>query len=138
MASLRKPQFVTARSIEGAELFLQQRFINKESHVFLALDEEEMHAMGFVQIYPSFTSVGLGLLYVLNDLYVHPQYRQQGLAQALLEKTRSAAIEAGALKIILQTALSNTMAQKLYESCGYRKEELFLTYNLSFSSDLND
>jgi len=115
--------------LEGAELFLQQRLLKNESHVFLAMNEEETQAIGFVQIYSSFTSVGLGIIYLLNDLYVHPHYRKQGVAQALLDKVRLAACEAGAKKIILQTALSNTNAQKLYESCGYSKEELFLTYS---------
>jgi ribosomal protein S18 acetylase RimI-like enzyme len=116
--------------LEAAESFLSQRLAKKESLIFLATDETETEPMGFMQIYPSFTSVGLNAIYIVNDLYVPPQHRKKGVAHALLAKAQLSAVEARVRKIVLQTAITNTAAQTLYESCGYKKEEHFLTYNL--------
>ena len=52
---------------EGAKRFLNERMAGNESVIYLALDENN-EPMGFVQLYPSFTSVGMKKLWVLNDL----------------------------------------------------------------------
>lgn len=115
---------------QAAESFLNQRLMNNESLIFLATNETEEEGMGFMQIYRSFTSIDLGTVSILNDLYVHPQHRKKGIASALLIQARQAALDLGDKEIILQTAVSNSTAQRLYESCGYIKDELFLTYSL--------
>ena len=43
---------------QGAEAFLTERLNQKDSVIFIALTPQGQ-AMGFVQLYPSFTSVGM-------------------------------------------------------------------------------
>jgi hypothetical protein len=43
--------------LEGAREFLKARILNDESVVFMAVDGE--HPVGFVQLYPSFSSVSM-------------------------------------------------------------------------------
>ena len=53
-------------------------------------------ALGFMQLYPSFSSVSLKRLWVLNDLFVRPSVRRGGVARRLLERARAWAVETGA------------------------------------------
>ena len=52
--------------------FVAKQFIvrmkNGESVIYLAMDDNN-EAMGFVQLYPSFTSVGMNKMWILNDLW---------------------------------------------------------------------
>ncbi|MCI0713941.1 MAG: GNAT family N-acetyltransferase [Chloroflexi bacterium] len=113
--------------IEGARRFLRTRLENNESVVFIAVDDEG-HGLGFVQLYPSFTSTSMRKLWILNDLFVTKEARGTGVATALLERARVYAIETHARGLTLQTAIDNEAAQKLYEKLGWRRDEEFYTY----------
>lgn len=76
---------------------------------------------GFVLLYPSFSSVSMGSIWVLNDLFVHRDHRKQGIARKLMQAAQTFASETGAIRITLSTAINNTQAQALYESEGMRK-----------------
>ena len=64
-------------NLEGARRFLSERLANKESVIFLASNEEE--GLGFIQLYPTFSSIVLKRMWILNDLYVLPDARRQGV-----------------------------------------------------------
>src|SRR5436189_3016398 len=65
-----------------ARAFLQERISRKESVVFLA--EAMGRGVGFMQLYPSFTSMGAARIWILNDLFVAPDHRRGGVASELL------------------------------------------------------
>ena len=48
-----------------------------------------------------------------------------------MERARAHAVESGALRIDLETAVDNTIAQELYESLGYIRETQFYKYSLN-------
>lgn len=108
----------------GARAFLRARIAREESVIFLARDEDG-RARGFVQLYPTFSSVTLAARWILNDLYVAPEARRSGVGRALLERAREHAIESGANGLVLATAEDNRSAQALYESCGWRRDGFF-------------
>ena len=116
---------------EGARRFLLERLAAGESVIYLACEPgvETVSDLGFMQLYPSFTSVGLARIWVLNDLFVWPGARGRGIGRALLERARLHARETGARRVDLQTARTNLVAQSLYEAFGYEKSELFLQYS---------
>ena len=116
----------------GARRFLQQRVASGESVIFLAsaVSAGESEDLGFTQLYPFFTSVGLARTWVLNDLFVVPEARGRGVGRALLERARDHARSTGARRVDLQTARTNTSAQALYESFGYERNDAFLQYSL--------
>lgn len=90
-----------------------------------------LNCAAFVQLYPSFSSVSMGPIWVLNDLFVHPDYRQQGIARKPLQASKQLASERGVLRISLSTELSNKQAQALYQSEGYAQDTKFMYYELS-------
>jgi ribosomal protein S18 acetylase RimI-like enzyme len=113
-----------------ARAFLQARLGAGDSVVYLA--EDEGTAVGFVQLYPLFSSTAPrpGRIWLLNDLYVVPAARGGGVGRRLMDRARQLAEETGARSIELTTARSNTQAQALYESLGYRRDEEFFSYSL--------
>ena len=64
-----------------------------------------------------------GLDVYLEELYVVPARRGQGIGRALLEATMATAREAGATHIDLNTGETDTAARSLYESAGFTNRE---------------
>jgi ribosomal protein S18 acetylase RimI-like enzyme len=115
--------------IKRAIDFLNSRFKNKDSVILIAQSKEDI--IGFIQLYPSFSSVGMERIWILNDLFVDQKFRRQSIAKNLMEAARKHAEETGALRIELATQVSNLFAQNLYESLGYVKNESFFHYSLT-------
>ena len=125
-------QFYGQRSdLPAARAFLEERLRREESVIFLAVDGEGGNeALGFTQLYPSFSSVSVRRLWILNDLFVRPGLRRGGVGRRLLERAREWAIETDAKGLMLATAVSNAAARALYESCGWRRDDEFEHYVL--------
>ena len=125
-------QFYGQRSdLPAARGFLRDRIERDESVIYLAYANGG-EAAGFTQLYPSFSSVSLKPLWILNDLFVRSDVRRGGVGRALLERARRHALETGAKGLVLSTGLTNKAAQTLYESCGWLKDEEFFQYHLFF------
>lgn len=112
----------------GAREFLAERLRRDESVIFLASDDTG--ALGFTQLYPSFTSAGMGRTFILNDLFVDDEARGRGVATALLRRAAGFARESGAARLTLSTETTNTAAQALYAREGWQRDDAFLTYTL--------
>lgn len=87
-------------------------------------------AVGFTQLYPSFSSLSLARAFVLNDLFVAEAARRQGIASQLLAAATTLARSFDAVALTLSTALDHHHAQALYEASGWRRDTDFFTYNL--------
>jgi GNAT superfamily N-acetyltransferase len=114
-----------------ARSFLQERIAKKESVIFLA--EIEGRGVGFVQLYPSFTSTGATRIWILNDLFVAPDRRGSGIAGMLLGAAATFAKETAAARLSLATNVTNHAAQALYERHGWKKDTEFLHYHLTMA-----
>lgn len=110
--------------------FLHNRIQREESVIFVAFAEGQKKAMGFTQLYPSFSSVSLKRLWVLNDLFVDPLFRKKGVATALMNTARQLAEDTASKGLQLETGKNNVHAQALYEKLGYVKELDYYVYNL--------
>jgi GNAT superfamily N-acetyltransferase len=120
-------QFYQQPSDPGkVQIFLEMRLKNKESVIFMALRAGK--PVGFVQLYPSFTSVGTARIWILNDLYVDETNRRSGVARELTEYVISFARETGASKVLLETSADNAKAQALYENLGFLRETSMFHY----------
>jgi ribosomal protein S18 acetylase RimI-like enzyme len=114
-----------------AELFLRERLRNGESIVLVAVTPGAgAGPIGFVQLYPTFSSLLCGRAWVLNDLFVAESARRSGVACALMNAAADAARGAGVNSISLSTAHDNLAAQALYTKLGYVLDEEFRTYSL--------
>lgn len=113
--------------IEAAVAFLNARFENKDSVIYAASDHDRI--VGFTQLYPCHSSVAMGRIWILNDLYVKESFRNKQVAKQLMRAANNHALETGALRIELATQVTNIPAQKLYESMGYKQNRAFFQYS---------
>jgi ribosomal protein S18 acetylase RimI-like enzyme len=118
------------RPLEEVRAFLAARLQKGDSTLLLARDASGT-AQGFVHLYPYFSSLALAPAFLLSDLYVSPSARRQGVGELLMNAARAHAEANGACGLQLETAKTNLAGQALYESLGYVKDEVYLTYWLS-------
>jgi ribosomal protein S18 acetylase RimI-like enzyme len=115
--------------VKAARHFLQARFEAGQSVLFIA--EREGLALGFTQLFPSFSSVSMARVFVLDDLYVAEAARRQGVGEALLDMAAAYARALGAVRLSLSTAIDNLPAQALYEREGWARDQRFFAYHLA-------
>lgn len=122
-------------NIELAKNFLQARLDKNESVIFVATvnDKNDVIPVGFTQLYPRFSSRRAIKIWVLNDLYVEPKYRKQGIGESLINIALKYAKQDRTSHVELSTAVDNYIAQSLYESIGFKKRNPgthFFNYNI--------
>jgi GNAT superfamily N-acetyltransferase len=112
----------------GAKNFLTDRIINKESEIFVAVNDEKL-LMGFIQLYPLFSSTRMKRLWLLNDLYVNEKYRGKEVSVALMNEAKVFATKTHSAGLIIETEKSNTIGNTLYPKVGF---ELDVEHNFYF------
>lgn len=112
--------------LDGARRYLAERLERGESVIFAVVEDGQ--ALGFTQLYPSFSSVSMKQIWILNDLFVAEDTRRQGIGAWLLRAARDHASGTGAVRLALSTAATNTKAQALYERDGWKRDTEFLHY----------
>ncbi len=116
----------------AARAFLQARFEHGQSLVFIAHDGAR--PVGFTQLYPSFSSVSLARVFILNDLFVAATHRRAGVGTELLDAAVGYARAMGAVRLSLNTDVGNTTAQALYEAKGWKREQKYFAYHLALGA----
>lgn len=116
--------------LEAARHFIGERLKKEDSAIFIASVEGQ--AVGFFQLFPSFTSAWMRPTWILNDLYVLESHRKGGLGRQLLQKAIDFSRETGAKRLTLNTAKDNLPAQALYEAMGLKQETVFWSYTMEF------
>ena len=116
-----------ASDLAAARAFLRSRLDHGESVVFIASAGER--PVGFAQLYPSFSSVTLARVFLLNDLFVEATARRSGVASRLLAALEAHAWSLDATRVTLFVARPNTTGQALYASRGWTKDDAFFVYH---------
>ena len=112
-----------------ARRFLAERLSQRQSTVLVA-EATDGEAFGFVQLYPCFSSIRAAPVFILSDLFVAPSARGGGVGRLLMEAAARFARATGAVGLELATARTNVPAQRLYESLGWQRDEVFYQYGL--------
>ena len=108
--------------LEKTRSSIQQRLERKDSIIFIAVSDT---ILGFSQLYPSFTTIGIQEIWILNDLFIKPEYRQNGVAKMLIDHILDYSKDTNRKKVILSTAYNNDKAQRLYEKLGFTKTKFY-------------
>jgi GNAT superfamily N-acetyltransferase len=96
---------------------------------FIARDDEQ-RAIGFASLFWTWATTRGGRLGVMNDLYVSPDARGSGAAEALIEACRQRCEQRGAVALEWQTAVDNRRAQAVYHRVGGQRSDRWLDYTL--------
>lgn len=140
---LLTPLFVTYREFYGepaleasSRAFLEKRLRREESVIYLALPaDDDRKLLGFCQLYPSFSSLSLQRVWILNDIYVAEHARRQLVADHLIRAAKKMARQTQAVRMRASTSSNNKVAQKVYESIGFREDTQFKNYVLPVSEE---
>ena len=116
-------------NMEECHDFLRDRLTNQEAIIFIAYLDDE--AAGFTLLYPSFSSVSRAPILILNDLFVSPDSRKKGIGIELLNCAVEFGKKYGAVRLHLETEISNSSAQSLYEKEGWTRDSE--TYHYSYT-----
>lgn len=117
LLDLYRVYFKQKSSPEAGATFLMERMERKESVIFVSDDEGEL--AGFIQLYPIFSSVRLQKIWMLNDLFVLPEYRGKHISKQLIDSAKQLVHETGAAGILLETEKSNEIGNYVYSSAGF-------------------
>jgi len=109
-------------AIESATTFLNERILNNDSEIYVA-ENEEKQLVGFVQLYPLFSSTRMKKLWLLNDLFVNPEHRSKGISIGLIEKAKQLVKDTKACGMFLETEKSNFVGNNLYPKTGFKLNE---------------
>jgi GNAT superfamily N-acetyltransferase len=99
------------------------RFIAPSEDGMLLGAWREDELLGYACLYWHFTSLVPAETVLMNDLYVEPDARGEGVGRALIEASAGVARERGAHHLEWATAPDNKTAQRLYDSTGAERSE---------------
>ena len=116
-----------AGNLAAAHSFLAERFDHGESIAFIAIAAGT--SVGFAQLYPSYSSVSLSRVFILNDLFVVEAVRGQRVASQLLSAVEAYAWSFGASRVTLNVARTNVSAQQIYTARGWRQDDQFFMFH---------
>ncbi|WP_196138664.1 GNAT family N-acetyltransferase [Aliikangiella sp. G2MR2-5] len=119
--------YATSPTEESCTAFIKERLVKSDSLLFVAKSEGKL--AGFVQIYPSFSSVAMQKVWILNDLFVSREYRCRGIAGKLLKTVEKNGRTKNIFSIKLATEVTNHLAAKLYQSHGFKRIDNFHYYS---------
>jgi GNAT superfamily N-acetyltransferase len=94
------------------------RFVDPSEDGMLLGAWREDELAGYACLYWHFTSLVPAETVLMNDLYVDPSARGEGVGRALIEASAAVARKRGAHHLEWMTAPDNKTAQRLYDSTG--------------------
>jgi GNAT superfamily N-acetyltransferase len=97
--------------------------------VQLIARDDDGAAIGFATVFWSWSTLAAARLGVMNDLYVTPEARGSGAAEALIQACAEQARGHGATALSWQTARDNARAQAVYGRVGASRSE-WIDYSL--------
>jgi GNAT superfamily N-acetyltransferase len=104
-----------ARDDAHNRAFLTRFLAPSDDGLLLLARDEAGTALGFANLYWTFSSVAAEGHALMNDLFVADTARGGNVGHALIEAAAAAARERGHNRMSWQTALDNRKAQRLYE-----------------------
>ena len=101
-------------------LFLDQNFVRLALASRILVSDTSTVSIYYIQfkLYPCFSSVRLQPIYILNDLFVHQNYRNNGVGSALINEAKSICISNNIAGLQLETSNLNR-ANELYKKSGF-------------------
>ncbi len=115
--------------IATPELLTEWIFDKEKAEVLFAMVEEK--EVGFALFFHNFsTFLGRAGIY-LEDLYVEPMYRQQGIGKALLQELARLAVARGCGRLEWWCLDWNQSSVGFYQSLGAEAMSEWTTYRLS-------
>jgi GNAT superfamily N-acetyltransferase len=115
--------FTGGNRLDESGRFLEERLARDESVVFVARDSED--AIGFIQLYPLWSSWYCRRIWFLSDLYVKDDARKRGVGRRLVERVIEHARETGAVSVMVELPRREPHLEEFYRRLGFGRDEVF-------------
>ncbi len=109
--------------LNSAKKFLADRIKEGDSKIYIC-ENNKNELVGFIQLYPLFSSTRIKKLWLLNDLFVKTEYRGRGISMKLIGRAKQLIKDSSACAMFLETEKSNFIANNLYVKAGFELNEL--------------
>lgn len=110
------------RDLKGASQFLTDRITKGESEIFVH-ETDQKKLTGFTQLYPLFSSTRMKRIWLLNDLYIKPDFRGQHISKQLINAAKDLARATNAAGVSLETERSNQIGNMLYLATDFEMDK---------------
>jgi GNAT superfamily N-acetyltransferase len=115
--------FTGGDRLDESRRFLEERLVRDESVIFIARDGEE--AVGFIQLYPLWSSWYCRRIWFLSDLYVTETARNRGSGRQLVERVIEHAHETNAASVMVELPRREPHLVEFYRGLGFGRDEVF-------------
>jgi GNAT superfamily N-acetyltransferase len=115
--------FTGGNHLDESSSFLGERIVRDESVVFVAREGER--AVGFIQLYPLWSSWYCRRIWFLSDLYVKEYARKHGVGRRLVERIIEHAGETGAVSVMVELPRREPHLEEFYRRLGFGRDEVF-------------
>jgi GNAT superfamily N-acetyltransferase len=102
----------------------------REGVQLIAWSDEDGTPLGFATVFWTWSTLSAARVGTMNDLFVAPEARGAGLADALIAACAKRARDHGCARLAWCTALDNTRAQSVYDRVGAQSSR-WLDYDLT-------
>lgn len=113
--------------------FLQDRLKARDSVVFFAYAGAQ--ALGFIQLYPLWSSWYCRKIWFLSDLYVREESRKHGVGRRLVERAVDHAVETRASSMMVELPHREPHLAQFYARLGFHKDAVFDLARRSFTPE---
>ncbi|MBE9054091.1 GNAT family N-acetyltransferase [Nostocales cyanobacterium LEGE 11386] len=107
-----------SHAVTGNVLALKEHLFGSPKYVEAILAEYTGQAVGFALFFPNYSTFLTKPGIYLEDLFVLPEYRRQGIGKALLSKVAQIAVERNCGRLEWSVLDWNESAQAFYRSMG--------------------
>ncbi len=97
--------------------------MHDESVIFVARDADG--AVGFIQLYPLWSSWYCRRIWFLSDLYVKESARKRGIGARLVERVIEHARETNAVSVMVELPRREPHLEAFYHRLGFGRDEVF-------------
>lgn len=120
-----------SHEVTANEEILSKNLFGEEAHAKVLIAELEELAVGFALYFHNFSTFLAKPGIYLEDLYVKPAYRGQGIGTQLLKKLAQIAIEKDCGRLEWSVLNWNEDAIRVYEKLGAKAMNEWTTYRLT-------
>jgi GNAT superfamily N-acetyltransferase len=124
--ALYRQFFTETLDLEGSQRFIDERLRLGDSVIIVAVDGER--PIGFLQLYPLFSSWYAKRIWFLSDLYVDEAFRNANIGRALVEYAKQFAHDGGSASIMVEIPHSEPHLVKFYQELNFTRDKVFDLY----------
>lgn len=99
-----------------------EAMLRRPERVAAMLIMEDEQIAGYALLVPYYCNEYGGEVLVLDELYIMPEFRSQGLGSTFLEYLKVWALEQGSVRLILEVMPENTRALQFYQRAGFTSD----------------